>query len=403
MRINPLEDEADRLARQIAVRDHPEVCQAILARRESVLRRWRVRSLEVLPDLDRLTVIEFENSMGEVLDTLAGAMASRDPEWLRRIIAESPHHGMARFAQDCSPHTLLAEERIFRSVLILELREELGRPLSTDAAASLHELLDLMGEYSIMAMVGKRREKQRGAMQEKVSGMRRLADVGILVAGVAHDAMNILLPLRMRLEHLDMAEMSESAREDLAAVHLLVRQFQNSIVNLRWLSVDPSHAPAVITPLDLNEWSVEIGEFHRRTIPSTTTLVFELPPGLPPVQISSAALSQSVFNLIHNAQQAIASDRPHGRIAVGAQTRADGGVDLTIEDDGPGMPPEVLARCTEAFFTTRSSGSGLGLAMVRTLILGSGGEIRFVSPAPGKDRGTRVVLTLPAAAEATKD
>ncbi len=58
-----------------------------------------------------------------------------------------------------------------------------------------------------------------------------------------------------------------------------------------------------------------------------------------------------------------------------------------------------MARCTEAFFTTRENGSGLGLAMVRTLILGSGGEIRIVSPAPGQDRGTLVVLTLPGAAQ----
>jgi signal transduction histidine kinase len=226
--------------------------------------------------------------------------------------------------------------------------------------------------------------------------MRRLADAGILVAGVAHDAMNILLPLRMRLEHLEKADLSDSAREDLVSVQLLVRQFQNSIVNLRWLSVDSSRgAPRVSAPLDLNLWSVEIGEFHRRMIPHTTELVFELPPGLPPVRISSAALSQSVFNLIHNAQQAIASCQTTGRIVTRAAARDDGAVDLTIEDNGPGMPPEVLARCTEAFYTTRHSGSGLGLALVQTLIHGSGGDIKLLSPPPGKDRGTLVVLTLP--------
>ncbi|MCC5824232.1 MAG: hypothetical protein LAT64_12525 [Phycisphaerales bacterium] len=394
---NRLEDEADRLARQIAVRNHPEVSIAIRSRRKSILHLWRTRSVEVLPDLDGLTITEFENSMGEMLDTLAGAMASSDPEWLRRIIAESPGHGLARFALDCSPHTLLAEERIFRSVLITELREELGCPLTTDAAASLHELLDLMGEYSILAMVAKRREKQEEAMQDKVSGMRRLADLGTLVAGITHDAMNILLPLRMRLDHLDRADLSESTREDLASIDLLFRQFQNAIVNLRWLSVKPSRPPVVGTPLDLNHWSIEVAEFHKHVIPSTTRVVFELPPELPPVHISSAALSQSVFNLIHNAHQAIASDRPEGRIVVGAQVRDDGGVDLTIEDDGRGMPPEVLARCSEAFFTTRHDGSGLGLAIVQTLILGSGGDIKFVSPPPGKPRGTRVVLTLPTA------
>lgn len=395
MDIRPLEDEADRLARQIAVRSHPEVARAIRARRGSILQSWRARSITVLPDLDRLTIAEFENSMADFIDTLAGTMDSHDPAWLRRIITESPQHGLSRFAQNCSTHTLLAEERIFRSVLILELREELGRPLTDEAAASLHELLDLMGEYSLLAMVAKRQERREDALQKKVSGMRRLADAGVLVAGVAHDAMNILLPLRMRLEHLGETELPESAREDLVSINLLVKQFQNSIVNLRWISVDSSRPPGMIPPLDLNGWSVEVAEFHRRMIPHSTQLLFELPPGLPPVRIGSPALSQSVFNLIHNAQQAISSCQTSGQIVMGATVRDDGGVDLTIDDNGPGMSPELLAKCTEAFFTTRHTGSGLGLALVQTLIHGSGGEVNFCSPPPGKDRGTRVVLTLP--------
>lgn len=399
MDIRPLDDQADCLAQQIAVRNHPEVARAIRARRGSILQSWRARSITVLPDLDRLTIAEFENSMADFIDTLAGTMDSHDPAWLRRIITESPQHGLSRFAQNCSTHTLLAEERIFRSVLILELREELGRPLTDEAAASLHELLDLMGEYSLLAMVAKRQERREDALQKKVSGMRRLADAGVLVAGVAHDAMNILLPLRMRLEHLGETELPESAREDLASINLLVKQFQNSIVNLRWISVDSSRAPGVIPPLDLNGWSVEVAEFHRRMIPHSTELVFELPPGLPRVRIGSPALSQSVFNLIHNAQQAISSCQTSGRIVMGATVRDDGRVDLTIDDNGPGMSPEVLSKCTEAFFTTRHTGSGLGLALVQTLIHGSGGEVNFHSPPPGKDRGTQVVLTLPGVGE----
>lgn len=395
--VNRLEDEADRISRHLAECDFPEVARGILARTDSILRRWRARSIDALPDLERLTIREFENSIAGILRTISVAMESGDSEGVRRMITESPEHGLARFAQDFDAHTLLAEERIFRSVLILELREELQRPLTTDEAAALHELLDIMAEYSLLAMIAKRRETQENDMQAKFSGMRRLADLGTLVAGVAHDAMNILLPLRMRLEHLGHSELSDAAREDLASVNLLVHQFENSIVNLRWLSVDPSRTPVAIAPLDLNHWQGEIAEFHRRMIPSTTKVVFELPPGLPRVRISSAALSQSVFNLVHNAQQAIASCRAHGHITVAARARDDGGVDLTIEDDGPGMPREVLERCTEAFFTTRSGGSGLGLALVQTLITASGGSVAFISPAPGQAAGTMVVVTLPGA------
>lgn len=395
-----LQQEVDRLAQQIAVRNHPDVSAAIRARRQKILESWRARTVRVLPDLDHLTISEFEDSMAEYLSTLASAMASQDPDGLKQIITESPQHGIARCAQNCSTHTLLAEERIFRSVLILELREELGRPLTPEAAASLHELLDLMGEYSIMAMVAKRQKVREDTLLEKVRGMRRLADSGVLVASVAHDAMNILLPLRMHLEHLAYAELPDSAREDLKVVNILVNQFQNYIVNLRWISVDSTRAPGVVPPLDLNAWSLDIAEFHQHMIPESTELVLELPQALPPVRISSAALSQSVFNLFQNAQQAIASTQTPGKIVMGAVVREDGDVDLTIEDNGPGMPPEVLAKCTEAFFTTRHTGSGLGLTLVQNLIHGSGGEVTIRSPPPGKVRGTLVVLTLPAVGNA---
>ena len=296
LQVNLLQKELDRLARQLAVHNHPDVSAAIRARRKSILENWRARTIKVLPDLDHLTISEFEDSMAEYLDTLASVMKSNDPEWLNRIIAESPQHGLARFAQNCSTHTLLAEERIFRSVLVLELREELGRPLTPEAAASLHELLDLMGEYSIMAMVAKRQEVREDSLEKKVRGMRRLVDSGVLVASVAHDAMNILLPLRMHLEHLANAELPDSAREDLKVVNILVNQFQNSIVNLRWISVDSSRAPGVVPPLDLNAWSLDIAEFHRRMIPGSTELVLELPPALPPVRISSAISRPAVVS-----------------------------------------------------------------------------------------------------------
>lgn len=388
------EATADRVPGFLSARHFPEVSLAILSRTDSILRSWRARSIEAMPELERLTLDEFENSIARILGRISVAMSSDDPDDVRRMIEDCPEHGLARFAQSCHLHTLLAEERIFRSVLICELRDEMGRTLGDDAAAALHELMDLMAEHSLLAMIGERQKQRDDALHTKIIGLRRLADLGTVVAGVAHDAMNILLPLRMRLEHLGTVDLPASAREDLVRVALLVDQFQNSIVNLRWLSVDPAGVQTPTARLDLNAWIEKIGEFYRMTLPPSTELRLEFAIGLPLVRISSAALSQIVFNLVLNAQQAIASERPQGRIVIAARATADGGVELTIEDDGPGMPAEVLQRCVDAFFTTRTSGSGLGLALVRALVRGSGGEVGFVSPPPGKDRGTRVVLSL---------
>ena len=77
---------------------------------------------------------------------------------LERAVQQAPAHGMARFAQKRDPHSVLAEHRILRSVVVLELQEELGRPLTHDEAAPLHELFDVIAEYSSLALMDKRGE-----------------------------------------------------------------------------------------------------------------------------------------------------------------------------------------------------------------------------------------------------
>jgi signal transduction histidine kinase len=69
-------------------------------------------------------------------------------------------------------------------------------------------------------------------------------------------------------------------------------------------------------------------------------------------------------------------------------------VELTIQDDGPGMSPDILRRSAEPYFTTREGGTGLGLALVRALVTGWGGTITFHSPLPDQTRGTAVILTI---------
>lgn len=397
--------EIQRLTRSLAERRYPEVARALHAAIPETVRGWRTRSLEAMPYLDTLSIAGFENSIATTLHLLANALECDDPARLNRLIEESPAHGFMRFLQRLGPETLLAEERILRSVVVIELRHELGRAPTADEAAALHDLLDLMGEHSLLTLVSKRSEEHDRAVQERVSGMHRLADLGTLVAGVAHDAANLFLPLRIRLEHLRQVDFGPEARDDLIAIELIVNQFQNSIVNLRWLSIDSAHAPSSSAhprpraSLRIQEWANDIVEFHRRMLPPSIRFELDIAPALPPVAISSAALSQAVFNLIHNANQAISSmgDGTAGHIVLRAEAGGDGTINIAVEDNGPGMSEEVLRRGTEPFFTTRANGSGLGLSLVRALLDGHGGSITLTSPPPGKVGGTVVVLTLPVA------
>jgi signal transduction histidine kinase len=383
----------------------PEMAHALHASVGSTVRAWRARSVETMPHLHELSIVEFENSISTILHALANAIERGDPASLHNLMEQSPAHGVTRFLQHCGPETLLAEERILRSVVVIELRRTLRRPPTANEAAALHNLLDMMAEQSLLALMNKRSQEHEKMVQSRVSGMQRLADLGTLVAGVAHDAANMLLPLRMRLEHLSASVLTPEARDDLTSIELIFKQFQNSIVNLRWLSVDsvkgfasPSSLRQPMS-LRLDEWAAEASDFHGRMLSSNVRLRIDVPSSIPAVAITSAALSQAVFNLIHNASQAIAfqGEGATGTITIKAVACGNGSVNVVVEDDGPGMSPEVLRRSTEPFFTTRASGSGLGLALVQALILGCGGSLTLLSPPPERTRGTAVILTLPVA------
>jgi signal transduction histidine kinase len=107
-------------------------------------------------------------------------------------------------------------------------------------------------------------------------------------------------------------------------------------------------------------------------------------------------LRQAFVNIVQNAREATVSGAD-GRAAVELRTEpgSDGSVRIVVADDGPGIAPEDLARVFEPYFTTKRTGSGIGLAITRNIIEGLGGRIS-VSSTVGV--GTEVVVDLPRSA-----
>jgi len=98
---------------------------------------------------------------------------------------------------------------------------------------------------------------------------------------------------------------------------------------------------------------------------------------VPPVLGDAAQIRQIIHNLLQNAEDAL-SDTEQGEIQI--ETRHDGDrATLTIRDNGPGFPPELLARAFEPYFTTKSRGTGLGLAIVKKIIDEHGGDVRLLN------------------------
>lgn len=399
-----LSPDFDDVARQLRSRHFRELADSLRSCIDAILKRWRKQSLKAMPGLDQLTIGEFEDSIAAQLNVIADAMETDNPEQLRRLIVQAPLHGADRIAQEFPVDALLAEAGILRSSIVSELHEHLHRTLSEDEAAALHEVIDLAFEHSTLEFMRLRNLHRESELTRQVAGIRRLADLGTLVAGVAHDAANLLLPARMALDRIERAPLDDDARTNLRLVKDVFLHFQNIIVNLRWLSVDADHQHRETAPLYLHEFSEQYRDFFGMMQPRGISFDMHIPHDLPPVRITAAALSQILLNLVRNSQEAIIQHQQRGRILLLAEPSGEHHVDLFVEDDGPGMPSEMRARCFEPFTTSKSGeqSGGLGLSVVYALVTGFAGGIDIHSPALHLDttRGTAFILHLPAATRA---
>mgnify|MGYP001328115404 CR=1 FL=1 len=391
----------DDVAQRMRSRHFRAIAEVIRARIDSILARWREQSLMAMPGLRQITKDEFEDSMASILRAIAAAMETDDPAQLRIVIEQAPLHGADRLAQHFSFHALLAEAGILRAAIISELHEQIQTAMAEDEAAALHELIDLALEHSAIEYIAIRTRQHKGEAAQEVAGMRRLANLGTLVAGVAHDASNLILPLRMGLDHLKQCCVTPDANSQIQAIEDIVQHFQNTIVNLRWLTVDAATPRGDTASLSLYSFARDYKRFFDAMLPREVSLEVDIPEEIPSVRVPAAALAQILFNLIRNAHEAIIRFQPSGRILLQAVRADPGEVILAVADDGPGMSHALRERCFEPFVTTKSGPEGnvggLGLSLVHALVINCGGSIEVKSPAPHLkgDRGTAFILRFP--------
>jgi hypothetical protein len=224
----------------------------------------------------------------------------------------------------------------------------------------------------------------------------RLASLGTMAAGLGHDMANLTLPIRVRLESLRGAVESDEAVADLDAIGEALAHLSRLSAGMRLMALDPTRESASTPADDLSAWADETVPMLRASLPRHVRLECMIAPGLG-VSIPRHRLAQAVFNLVQNAGEAMAG-RQSGTVRIVAEPAVAGGrevaVRLRVTDDGPGMTPEVRARCFEPYFSTkvRAISTGMGLGMVRGIIEAAGGTITVDStPATG----TTFCLTLP--------
>ena len=236
------------------------------------------------------------------------------------------------------------------------------------------------------------------AREQQLRRAERMASVGTLVAGVAHELNNPLTAIAGFAELMLMEPHSDDEREMLELTRREAQRAARIVADLRVIARETQQsAPSRRSAVDLNDVVQHVLKLQRYSLQtSNIDLAVDLAPDLPAVLGNSSELEQVLLNLIVNARQALGA--PHsGRRGIGVRTRAGHGrAVLSIADNGPGIPQSELDRIFDPFYTTKSPGEGmgLGLSLVHRIVTEHDGEIE-VESTPGA--GATFTVSLPLA------
>jgi two-component system, NtrC family, sensor kinase len=277
------------------------------------------------------------------------------------------------------------------------LIEGVSRVRKGDYAAQLpvrgeDEIAQLANEFNAMARELAERQRQLAEQQRALLLAERLAAVGRVSAQVAHEVRNPLSSIGLNTELLEEAvgrarfadaSAEREARALLAAISGEVDRLTE--VTEQYLRLARLPRPA-LAPEDVNHLLERVLDFSREELErARVAVVRDLDPGLPRALADEAQLRQVFLNLLRNSREAM----PEGGTLKVASRAVDGTVEVTIADSGAGIPPDVQARLFEPFFSTKSGGTGLGLALARQILEAHGGSIACASTA---SEGTTFVL-----------
>jgi PAS domain S-box-containing protein len=235
-------------------------------------------------------------------------------------------------------------------------------------------------------------------MEEQERLRDRLASLGEMAAGIAHELKNPLAGIEVMAGLLRRQVPDSASAQSLLADIISEAKLANAIVVQMLEFVRPIRLQVERTDLnDVLHQSITLAE--SKAARGEVAVRMHIAPGLPPIEGDQYQLCQVFTNLLTNAFEAL-NGRGHIDVTA-ALDRVDRSADqepapptvvVDVADGGPGVPPELSDRVFDPFFTTKPQGSGLGLPIVRKIVDAHDGRIDLVSR-PGE--GTRFRITLP--------
>ena len=231
-------------------------------------------------------------------------------------------------------------------------------------------------------------------LEQQVVQSERLAAMGAMIGGVAHELNNPLTAIMGVSELLQDTETNEASRKQLAMLQQQARRAAEIVQNLTYFSRPPAPGKSRINLVEVVERTLNLHAYSLRK--NNVTVDFLKEPGVPYAMGDPHQLMQIFLNLIVNAEQAIREVRDKGtlRIRLG---KGDNSVWVSFHDDGPGIAKENLASIFDPFYTTKrpGRGTGLGLSICKSVMKEHNGSVEAANSPEG---GAVFTVTLPVSA-----
>lgn len=343
------------------------------------LRDGKARML-VRPGRSQTLILQACPVTGPLRDVTAWSMA-------RVYNGESQAYGQLVTGLAVLAGTVLGSALLLGRIILTNARRIAG----LERALAAHEAT---GELPLLAPTGEREldrlvaalNQARGRLvdaRSRLVASERLAAIGRVAAGIAHEIRNPMAAMRLKAENALAAQGGERDRAALRAVLDQIARLDRLLGDLLALT---RPRPPRREPTDLGLLVADAVRLHAEVAATEGAALcgeVRLSPDDRPA-IDGEQIARAVSNLILNAVQALGGEG--GEVLVTAERVTGPGQDtlrITVADDGPGVPEAHRERIFEPFETTKASGGGLGLSLVREIAHGHGGDVQLVSRASG--------------------
>ena len=241
----------------------------------------------------------------------------------------------------------------------------------------------------------RQRLKELQTTQARLVQSEKMAAVGQLVSGVAHELNNPLTTVIGYTQLMLQAnELSDEVRKDAQRIYDAAERSAEIVRSLLTFARQRKPERALTNVNDAIEEALSLRRYQLRV--ESIELVCDLDPSLPLIMANPHRLQEVVLNLVINGEQAILETQTGGRLVIRSRARP-GVARIEVEDSGPGIPEEVMPHIFEPFFTTKEvgQGTGLGLSICYGIVEEHGGHIWAESRQGPADHGTTFIVELP--------